>query len=218
MLTYALFSSLFSALVSFRYILCFFVFLFFIYLSNKYCLLKLVLLNFCLQKTSFLLQTHFFGWLERHAMYLDPKVKTFHDSMFLATPLRNCLFFMKYCRKEKFHSVFLLLILRHLKFTAMWMGKHGIICSLIGTKTDLSNLGNETRERTQDSQYTEFISYVCYRIPIKSIVPVLQLLESGKGRRFWNGNWSSPDGMWPASVLCKIEQISPPPPFITVFR
>ena len=47
-------------------------------------------------------------------MYLDPKVKTFHDSMFLATPLRNCLFFMKYCRKEKFHSVFLLLILRHL--------------------------------------------------------------------------------------------------------
>ena len=94
---------------------CAFLFFYFLFtLSNKYCLLKLVLLNFCLQKTSFLLQTHFFGWLERHAMYLDPKVKTFHDSMFLATPLRNCLFFMKYCRKEKFHSVFLLLILRHL--------------------------------------------------------------------------------------------------------
>ena len=79
-LRHAFCRSCFLAMVWFRYVLVFLIFLF-LFSSNKYYLLKLMLPDFRCQKISFLCK-HNFCIDEKHTQWhWDTKVKVFHESI-----------------------------------------------------------------------------------------------------------------------------------------
>ena len=93
--------SCFSAVVSFRYILVFLIFLFLFWATN---LSKLMLLDFRCQKISFLCK-HNFCIDEKHTQWhWDTKVKVFHESIsWFIKCTWNCISWI--ALKEKFPSV-----------------------------------------------------------------------------------------------------------------